>query len=395
MLSLGVVTAPGLEPIALREMQDLAVDGEIEETGLIVARGNLATLMRLNLHLRTATRVLVRAAQFHASSFAELERRSRDVAWEQAIRADRPVRLRVTCRKSRLYHSDAVAERIARSMQRRLGTDVRWSSGGDGDTRGDALEDAQLVIVRLMRDVCTVSFDSSGAALHARGYREAVAKAPLRESLAAAMLLAGEWRHDAPLLDPMCGSGTIPIEAALMSRRVAPGLDRGFAFQWWAEHDAALWEQLRDQAAADVLETAPAPIIASDRDAGAIAATVSNAERAGVLSDLEVNRGTISEIEPPAAAEGWVVSNPPYGVRVSDSAQLYPLYARLGDVLRERCGGWNVILLTADPRMERATRLSLEERFRTRNGGIPVRCMVARVPVNSPDARHTVAGPAT
>jgi putative N6-adenine-specific DNA methylase len=384
MLSLGVVTAPGLEPITLREMQDLSVDGEIEETGLVVARGDRTTLMRLNLHLRTATRVLVRAAQFHASSFAELERRSRDIAWEQAIRADRPVRLRVTCRKSRLYHSDAVAERIARSIQRRLATQVQWSSGGDGDTRGDALEDAQLVIVRLMRDVCTLSFDSSGAALHARGYREAVAKAPLRESLAAAMLLAGEWRHDAPLLDPMCGSGTIPIEAALMSRRVAPGLERSFAFQWWAEHDAALWEQLRDRAGADALESAPAPIFASDRDAGAIAATLSNAER-----------GTISEIEPPAVAGGWVVSNPPYGVRVSDSAQLYPLYARLGDVLREHCGGWNVILLTADPRMERATRLSLEERFRTRNGGIPVRCMAARVPVNSPDARHTVAGPAT
>lgn len=225
-LSLGVVTAPGLEPITLREMQVLGIEGETEDAGLITLRGSHITLLRLNLHLRTATRVLVRAAEFHAASFAELERRSRDIPWEQVVVPDRPVRLRVTCRKSRLYHSDAVAERVAGAMQRRLGTEVTWSAGGQGDTRGDALNDIQLIIVRIMRDVCTVSFDSSGAALHARGYREASGKAPMRESLAAAMLLAGEWSHASPLVDPMCGSGTIPIEAALMARRIAPGLER-------------------------------------------------------------------------------------------------------------------------------------------------------------------------
>src|SRR5690606_10318035 len=183
-----------------------------------------------------------------------------------------------------------------------------WSAGGQGDTRGDALNDIQLIIVRIMRDVCTVSFDSSGAALHARGYREASGKAPMRESLAAAMLLAGEWSHASPLVDPMCGSGTIPIEAALMARRIAPGLEREFAFQQWAQYDAAAWEEIRDEAASTVLSSAGVTIIASDRDAGAVAATLSNAERAGVAEDIDVRRCSISEMETPPSDSGWLVT---------------------------------------------------------------------------------------
>lgn len=380
-LDLSVVTAPGLEPVTLRELAALDVRADVEEAGVIaVPRADQRTLQRLNLHLRTATRVLVRAARFHAASFSELERRARDVPWERAVRADRPVRFRVTCRKSRLYHSDAVAERLATAVQRRLGAEVEWSSGGEGDTRADALADAQLVVVRLFRDECTVSFDSSGAALHARGYREAVAKAPLRETLAAALLLAGEWDPGAPLVDPMCGSGTIAIEAALLARRIAPGLRRGFAFEWWPDVDAASLAELRAEAEAAILPAAPARIVASDRDAGAVAATRGNAERAGVADDLLVRQAPLSALEPPPGADGWVVTNPPYGVRVGEGGTLHPLYARLGSVLRERCGGWHLVLLSADPRLERATQLRLEERFRTRNGGIPVRCVVARVP---------------
>lgn len=380
LFDLSVITAPGLEPVTVREIAALGLDAAIEESGVISLRGGRAAIYRLNLHLRTATRVLVRSSQFHAASFAELERRARDVPWELAVPVDRPLRLRVTCRKSRLYHSDAVAERIALAVRRRLGADVEWSSGGQGDTRGDALSDTQLVIVRLVRDRCTVSFDTSGAALHARGYREAVGRAPLRESLAAALLLAGEWPHDAPLVDPMCGSGTISIEAALMARRMAPGMHRGFAFQWWPDYDAPLWDGQRDAASAGELDAAPGSIVASDRDQGAVAATLANAERAGVAGDVVVRQAAISELDPAEGRAGWLVTNPPYGVRVGERGPLHALYGTLGNVLRERCAGWRAVLLTADPRLERATQLRLDERFRTRNGGIPVRCVVARVP---------------
>src|SRR5690606_10942172 len=186
----------------------------------------------------------------------------------------------------------------------------------------------------------------------------------------------------------------IPIEAALMARRIAPGLEREFAFQQWAQYDAAAWEEIRDEAASTVLRSAGVTIIASDRDAGAVAATLSNAERAGVAEDIDVRRCSISEMEPPPSASGWLVTNPPYGVRVSDSSRLFPLYSRLGDLLRDRCAGWSVVMLTADPRMERATKLSLSELFRTRNGGIPVRCMTARVPARASAGREHAAEPA-
>lgn len=394
-MDLSVITAPGLETVTLREIERLGIPADVEETGVIAARGDREALYQLNLHLRTATRVLVRSAQFHAASFAELERRARDVPWERSVASDRPLRLRVTCRKSRLYHSDAVAERVALAVRRRLGTHVEWSAGGDGDTRADALADTQLIVVRLMRDVCTVSFDTSGAALHARGYREAVGRAPLRESLGAALLLASEWSPDTPLIDPMCGSGTIAIEAALLARRIAPGLNREFSFQQWPEFEGAVWDRLRDEASSAQLDAAPAPIIASDRDAGAITASLANAERAGVSGDLVVRRAGISELAPPEGPPGLVVANPPYGVRVGERGPLHALYGTLGEVLRERCPGWQVVLLTADPQLERATRLRLSERFRTRNGGIPVRCVTARIPGRTGSATNPRSQPAS
>jgi Predicted N6-adenine-specific DNA methylase len=170
------------------------------------------------------------------------------------------VEFRVTSRKSRLYHQDAVAQRMMGAVAARLSG---IPAGGDSP---------QEFIVRLFRDECTVSADASGDLLHRRGYRLASGKAPLRETLAAAMLAAAGWDRVAPLLDPMCGSGTIPIEAALLARRVPPGLGRGFAFERWPGFDADAWEAVRATARGRILPQAPSPIQGSDRDAGAVAA---------------------------------------------------------------------------------------------------------------------------
>jgi putative N6-adenine-specific DNA methylase len=233
-----------------------------------------------------------------------------------------------------------------------------------------------LVVVRLLHDRCTVSIDSSGALLHRRGYRLATAKAPLRETLAAAALLASEWRPDAPLLDPMCGSGTIPIEAALIARRIAPGVRRRFAFEHWPERDPGRWSVLIEEASSRALARAPAPIQGSDRDAGAIDAARANAERAGVAADVELVRRPLSAIEPPAGA-GWIVTNPPYGARVGERDALRDLYATLGAVVRRRCPGWAVSMISASARLERQTGLAFQELARTRSGGIPVRLLRA------------------
>lgn len=381
--------APGLEPVLLAELRALRVAGARAEEGGVAFGGGERALYAANLHLRTASRVLVRVATFHADSFAELERRAGKVEWERFVGGAGeavPVGFRVTCRKSRLYHSDAVAERLLRAVGRRVGGDVAAAGGaGEADDAddGDAASTApgQLFVVRLVRDELTLSADASGALLHRRGYRQAVGKAPLRETLAAAMLLGAGWTPERPLLDPMCGAGTIAIEAAMIARGIAPGLARagradGFAFTRWPGADRALWERLTSEAAAAVRDTAErtlAPILAGDRDAGAVAATIANAERAGVAGAIDVAQRTLSAL-PALPAGGWIVTNPPYGGRVGERGPLRALYARLGEIVAA-LDDWSLALLSADPVLEGQLALPLVERWRTTNGGIPVRLL--------------------
>jgi len=379
-----VVTAPGLEPLAVAELKAIGVSDARATDGGATFAATRKTLYESNLRLHTASRVVVRASEFGAKAFHELERRARKVPWEAFISPNLRVSVRVTCRKSRLYHSDAVAERVASAIVSRvpgvgLAPDQESESDSDADDSADS--GSQLILVRLLYDRCTISIDSSGALLHLRGYRQAVAKAPIRETLAAAAIKASGWSGDAPLIDPMCGSGTIPIEGALIARRIAPGLHRHFAFEQWPDFDAPVWNELTAAATARVLPTAARPIKGSDRDAGAIEAAIANAERAGVAGDIEFSRRPVSAIEPPEEP-GWIVSNPPYGVRVGERDRLRNLYAQLGNVLRARCPGWNVALVSADPALERQVRVPLEAVLRTSNGGIKVRVVTGAVPAH-------------
>ena len=360
--------APGLESLvaeelrALGELQSVVV-GETEPGGVSFRAGR-AGLYAANLHLRIASRLLVRIGSFHASAFHELERHAARLPWREFVASGRPVAFRVTSRKSRLYHQDAIAQRLLAA------------AGGATTSEGDA---AQEFIVRLFRDECTVSADASGELLHRRGYRLATAKAPLRETLAAAMLAGAGWDGSGPLVDPMCGSGTIPIEAALLARRVPPGMARRFAFMGWPGFDESAWEQLVQQARERMLPRAPVPILGSDRDAGAVAASAANAERAGVAGDIEWRRAAISAMAPPPG-RGWIITNPPYGVRVGERRELRDLYAQLGNVARRCCPGWEVAFLAAHPELERQTGLEQAVRFTTENGGIRVRLVQGRVP---------------
>ena len=391
-LSLYASCAPGLERLTAAELAALGVAPGAVEPGGVAFAGDEGAVGRVNLWLRTASRVVVRAAAFRATAFHELERGARKVPWERFVAPGGAVRFRVTCRKSRLYHSGAVAERLVEAVRHRLGEApavVAPAAGAPGDEEEEG-DDAQLFVVRLFRDLCTISADSSGALLHRRGYRQAVAKAPLRETLAAAMLMASEWRGDAPLLDPMCGSGTIVIEGALLARGVAPGLaapagggrTRRFAFTAWPGFDGARWdaEVAEAERARAGRRGAAIPVIqGSDRDAGGTAAALANTARAGVAGDVEIATRPISAVEPPAGAPGWLVSNPPYGVRVGEGDRLRNLYAQLGKVARQRCPGWTVALLMAAGGLERETGIRFHELLRTANGGIPVRLLAGRV----------------
>jgi putative N6-adenine-specific DNA methylase len=349
--------------------------------GGVAFSGGSAALYRANLHLRTANRVLLRLGHFSAVGFAELRKRAAQLPWERCLWGGAPVALRVTCHKSRLYHSDAVAERVAAAIGDRLGQ-ASGIQKFDEEAEGAP---PQLVVVRLLHDVCTISLDSSGELLHRRGYRLATAKAPLRETLAATMLMAAGWHtaaKDAPsiLLDPFCGSGTIPIEAALMATGTAPGLATGqarrYTFMQWPDFDAGLWRQLVEEAGEQQrIQTEQCEgrfqIAGSDRDAGAIAAAQANAARAHMAEWIELQARPFSAIAADAGA-GMIVTNPPYGLRVSPDRDLRNLYAQFGNVLRAGFGGWRLAVLCSDRQLLGQLGIPLDTSTTLVNGGVSV-----------------------
>lgn len=365
------VTPPGVEQVTARELAALGFSPGALEPGGVAFSADLAGVARGNLHLRTASRVLVRLGCFRARTFAELERHAARLPWDRFAAEGRPVRFRVTSRKSKLYHQDAIAERL-------LGAAGRPAAERSARTGADDPRAPQEFVVRVFRDGVTVSADSSGELLHRRGYRFEGGAAPLRETLAAAMLLGAGWDPATPLMDPFCGSGTIPIEAALLARRIPPGLCRGFAFERWPELDARVWEREIERAREGILPRAPAPILGADRDPTAVAAARANAERAGVAGDVEVRRAPVSALAPPPGT-GWIVTNPPYGVRAGEPARLPRLYASFGRVLRDRCAGWQVALLSSDRRLAARLGLALDSGLLTTNGGIRVRLLMGQV----------------
>ncbi len=385
--SLYAVCPPGMESILADELSALGI-GQIQpgsaqgyqytvETGSggVKFEGALLDVYRANLHLRCASRVLLRLGSFHASKFVELTRKSGNLGWEEYIDIQRPIALRVTSHRSRLYHTGAVAERVAAGLSERLG------AGAIIEKYSEDSLNAQLIIVRLVNDECSISLDTSGAPLHQRGYRQALAKAPLRETLAAGILLASGWDQRSPLVDPFCGSGAIPIEATLMAMRIPPGRKRRFAFMEWPGFDLAAWEYAVADADGDIQSPA-APILASDRDAGAVNMALENAARAGVAEWVQITQRAVSAVEPPSQP-GWVVTNPPYGLRISAGQDLRNLYAQFGNLLRARFAGWQVSFLCNDDSLATQTRLIFRPGLSLVNGGVPVKLIRAAVPAQT------------
>ena len=374
------ITAPGLEELTAAELAAVGASVGAVEPGGVTFTAPPGILYAANLRVRTASRIVVRVAQFHATSFAELEKEARRVAWTRWVGSGGAVHFRVTSHKSRLYHQDAVAERLERTVAAAVSgvRPVRAPSETDAlDDDVSALPGVQRFLVRIVDDELTLSVDSSGPLLHRRGYRQEGAKAPIRETLAAAMLLAMEWDGSVPLVDPLSGSGTIPIEAALLARRIPPGWRRRFAFENWPEFKPAVWEYVRQEAAKEFLERSPVAIVAADRDAGAIEACAANAERAGVAGDLSILRGalttTLSDPDVSALPPGLVLTNPPYGVRVGESGRLRDLYASLGNALCGPLAAWSLGFVTSDPALAAATGLPVEPSLDTTTGGLRIR----------------------
>lgn len=357
---LAVVCTPGFEAITRMEIEALGIAVDHVEPGLIECRGDVADIQRLNIWLRTAARVLMRIGSFNAAAFSELHKKSARLSWSAYVQPKQPVMIRVTTHGSKLYHKKGIAERVAAGIAEALGDAVSVIGGVDDD----AGHDAQLILVRLVRNLCHISIDTSGAHLHRRGYKLEVGKAPLRETLAAALLLASGWNRTSPLVDPFCGAGTLPIEAALLAAGIPPGGQRAFAFEQWPS-----WKPVPRPS----IKAAPAKtiIMGFDRDAGAIAAARANAERAGVTGLVSFAQRSISDFAPPPTP-GWIVTNPPYGTRIKGGPDLRNLYARMDSVWRERAVLWHIFMVSSSPRWLGQMKLRHETMARFNHGGLPV-----------------------
>lgn len=342
-LRLFAVATPGLEPVLAAQLQALPGARRVQPVpGGVEFTGDLATLYRANLWLRSASRVLLRLAALRALHFASLRRQIAQLPWEQF--APSPVRVTVaaTAHRCRLYHSSAVAERIA------LGIADRGLQVLPADSPRPAPE--LHLIARGADDLFTISLDTSGELLHRRGYRSEDTGAPLRETLAAALLQLADWDGSEPLLDPTCGSGTLVIEAALLAAGRAPGRHRSFAFQSWPTFVPALWSALLAAADAAARPVAPGLLYAADLDPEATALARRNAARVGVESLISWSVADLSRSQLPAGPPGLVLANPPYGVRLHTPQRLY---RDLGRLARSRAG-WRLGVLTSDPQLARA-----------------------------------------
>lgn len=353
------IVSPGLEPVCARELAGLGMtDLEVVPGGITFA-GRLAELYRANLHLRTATRVVVRFARFRCRAFPDLYRAAARLPWGRFVKPDTPVSWRVTCRNSRLIHGGRVAETLQAAIGQALGGNVPSAKAG-----------GQLLLARIVDDVVELSIDSSGELLHRRGCRTSVAAAPLRETLAAGVLNLLDWHGDEPLADPMCGTGTFLLEGALLAARRAPGLQRDFAFMCWPGYRAGLWNQLCEEARRG--EQPCAVVIAGgDADPEALAAARANLARAGMEGVVALDHLPL-EAQPIHPGQGLVVCNPPYGKRLTTDTPLRDYFAALGRELQRAYPGWRKALLCPDPRLAKATGLPLRLVAELDNGGLRV-----------------------
>lgn len=338
-----LVAVPGLETELRAEARAAGFPKPQQSKGGVSFLGGWKDVWRANLELRGASRVLARIGSFRVMHLAQLDKRARKFEWASVLRSDIPFRVEATCRSSRIYHSGAAAQRIERAIH---------------DTIGASAADTAPVTVmaRIEDDFCTLSVDTSGEALHKRGHKVAVAKAPMRETMASLLLRRCGFNGQEPVVDPMCGSGTFVIEAAEIAAGLRPGRSRPFAFEHLATFDAHTWKRLRDKPV-EPHDQPDLKFFGSDRDAGAVRMSTENATRAGVSVQTQFQTRSVAELQCPQGPAGLVIINPPYGDRIGDKGKLQALYRSMGQVLKERFPGWRVGLVTNESDLAKATGL--------------------------------------
>lgn len=362
--------AKGTEGAIRDELRELRFRGVRAERGGVRFEGRLSEGFRACLWLRSAVRVLLLVAEFEAPDGEALYEGVAGVDWGHVLDAKRTLAVRAFAKDSALTHTQFIAQKTKDAVVDQL----RDQLGERPDVDRD--DPDVLLFVHLAHDRASVYLDMSGEALHRRGYRLRAVEAPLKESLAAAILRLSGWDRERPLVDPMCGSGTIAIEAAMWSRNMAPGLSRErFGFERWRSHgddEARKTAELREEARARVVKKGPS-IWAFDEDRGAVDMARANARAAGV--DLRIDQRSIASLEP-LPTPGHVIVNPPYGERLPADA---PLYEAMATAFR-RMSGHRIAVLAGSPAVEHAMPRRALKVLEVYNGAIPCRLLYTDVP---------------
>lgn len=336
----------GLEAILKREIQDLGYEIVQVEDGRVTFRGEIDAVCRANIFLRTAERILLKVGSFKAVTFDELFERTKELPWEQYIPENGKFWVtKAASVKSRLFSPSDIQSIMKKAMVDRLGSKyhVRWFPENGA---------AYPVRVFLMKDTVTVGIDTTGVSLHKRGYRPAAGKAPIAENLAAALIMLTPWKKNRILVDPFCGSGTFPIEAAMMAANIAPGMNRSFTAENW-ENIAGkqFWYDAVNEACDLIDDKVEVDIQGYDADAEVIRVARKNAEKAGVEHLIHFQQRQVKELNHPKKY-GFIITNPPYGERLEEKTALPQIYRDFGEAFR-RLDSWSAYMITSYEDAER------------------------------------------
>jgi putative N6-adenine-specific DNA methylase len=356
----------GLEKLLADELSRLGAE-EVEDTfGGVGFKGDMALVYRANLHSRLATRILLRVSAGKYRNEDDIYQGALAVYWQRWFEPSRTMAVKVVAQNSPLKSLNFITLKIKDAVCDRF----REETGQRPNVQ--TVEPDIRIRTFLTRDRYTLYLDTSGEALYKRGMRKQSGVAPINENLAAGILKLSSWQPGDALYDPMCGSGTFLMEAALMSLNRAPGLDRSFAFEKLSRFDVKVWKRMREDAQRDCKPLTELPIYGSDVLGHSLRDADANLKAAGLREAVTLNKANILDIEAPADS-GVIVMNPPYGVRLGDEAELAELYPKLGDVLKQKFAGWRACIISADANLPKLIHLKESRKTPLYNGALECR----------------------
>lgn len=369
LLALFATVPLGAEELTAIELNRLGADGVTVQRGGVSFSGNRILLYRSLLQLRTASRVLVQLAQFPCSSPQELYDAIRAIPWENVLTPAMTLAVDCTLRDSAITHSHYAALKAKDAI-----VDLLRDQTGSRPSVNTSSPDLRINL-HIAKNQATVSLDAAGEPLDRRGWRLDRNEAPLRETLAAAILMHTGWDGSVPLVDPMCGSGTLLLEGGAMALHRPAGAGRQFGAMRWRDFDRRLWEQVVHDEQAKACESLAVPVLGYDRDPMAIIACRENARRADLAFQISFDRKRFEDAEP-CGHQGVVVVNPPYGLRMGGKQELELLYRKIGEVFKRRFTGWTAYLLAGDLELAKLVGLKPSRRFVLFNG--PLECRLLK-----------------